>query len=62
MKWPWNKPTKDRSRVEIELSETFGYLREVEDRLKRMNALATSILVKLRVMQEASEDEDSQSF
>lgn len=36
MAWGHNKRVQDRDRVEIELMETFEYIHELEERLKRL--------------------------
>lgn len=56
MRWDFKKPVEARSRVEIELMDTFHYLREVEERLKSIYSLATSIQAVLVVMHQAMDD------
>lgn len=50
MRWDFKKPVEVRSRVEIELMDTFHYLREVEECLKRIYSLATSIQAVLAAL------------
>ena len=56
MRWDFKKPVEARSRVEIELMDTFHYLREVEERLKSIYSLATSIHAVLMAMHRAMDD------
>lgn len=56
VRWDFKKPVEARSRVEIELMDTFRYLREVEERLKSLYSLATSIQAVLMTMHRAMDD------
>lgn len=47
--WNFNKPTKDRSRAELELQETFEYIRELEAKIKKLEAVVDSLYVKAQV-------------
>lgn len=37
--WDRNKPTFKKSRAEVELTEAFDYIREIEDKLKKIEAV-----------------------
>ena len=56
VRWDFKKPVEARSRVEIELMDTFHYLRELEERLKSIYSLATSIQAVLMTMHRAMDD------
>ena len=57
LRWDFKKPVEARSRVEIELMDTFHYLREVEERLKSIYSLATSIQAVLMTLNLPTEDD-----
>ena len=60
--WNYNKPISQRSRAEIELQEAFGYMRELEEKLKKLEAVVDSLYFKaqishsLLVIEKVSED------
>lgn len=56
MRWDFKKPVEARSRVEIELMDTFHYLREVEERLKSIYSLATSIQAVMMTLHRSMDD------
>lgn len=56
LQWDFKKPVEVRSRVEIELMDTFHYLREIEERLKSIYSLATSIQAVMMAMHRAMDD------
>lgn len=47
--WNFSKPTKDRSRVELELQEAFEYVHELEVNLRRLNALVDGLCSRVLV-------------
>lgn len=47
--WNFNKPTKDRSRAELELQETFDHVRELEAKIKKLEAVVDGLYVKAQV-------------
>lgn len=49
MAWDHNKRTQDRDRVEIELMETFEYIHELEERLKRLSWLVDEMTAKMHI-------------
>ena len=49
MAWDHNKRTQDRDRVEIELMETFEYIHELEEHLKKLSWLVDDMTIKLHV-------------
>lgn len=47
--WKFSKPTKDRSRVELELQEAFEYVHELEVNLRKLNALVDDLYFKAQI-------------
>lgn len=47
--WNFNKLTKDRSRAELELQETFDHVRELEVKIKKLEAVVDGLYVKAQV-------------
>lgn len=46
--WDFAKRTEEKSRTEIELTEIFDYLREIETRLKKISAEVDGLHMKTR--------------
>ena len=63
MNWSFDKPTEKQSRVEIELAETFEYVRELGEKLQKLEAVVDGLYFKaqishsLLVIQKVSEDD-----
>ena len=49
MKWDYDKPTGKRSRSEIELSEVFDYVRSLESKLQKLEAVVDGLYFKASV-------------
>lgn len=50
MAWDHNKRVQDRDRVEIELMETFKYIHELEERLKRLSWIVDDMTVRMHIV------------
>lgn len=49
MAWNYNKPIKDKDRVELELQEAFEYIREIESRIQRLAWLIDDMTIKMNI-------------
>lgn len=49
MAWNRNKRTQDRDRVEIELMETFEYIHELEEKIRKLSLLVDELTVKMHI-------------
>lgn len=49
MAWDHNKRTQDRDRVEIELMETFEYIHELEERIRKLLCLVEDMTVRMHI-------------
>ena len=49
MSWDYNKPTGKKSRVEIELQETFEHIRELEEKLRKLEAVVDALYFKAQI-------------
>lgn len=49
VRWDYGKPTKEMSRVEIELRETFDYVRELEEKLRKLEAVVDALYFKAQI-------------
>lgn len=47
--WNYNKSIKDRDRVELELRETFEYIREIEGHIQRLAWLIDDMTIKMHI-------------
>lgn len=50
MKWDFSKKTKDRSKTELEFQETFEYVRELEEKLAKIEAVVDDLYFKAQVI------------
>lgn len=49
MKWDYDKPTKRKSRTEIELQDTFELIRALELKLQKLEAVVDSLYFKAQI-------------
>lgn len=47
--WLYDKPTSEKSRVEIELTEAFDYVQELENKLQKLEAVVDSLYFKAQI-------------
>ena len=59
IKWNPRKPLEDRDRVEIELMETFDYLREIETNVRQIYHLTSSIRASLLATKQFLDDPEN---
>ena len=49
MWWDYDKPTEKKTRAEIELTEAFAYIRSLESKLKKLEAVVDGLYFKASI-------------